>query len=99
MVAESGDLIADTLEGIAEPSAIDNKATGDGIALRLISNQLYIHNFLGFILRQLLSIKMSIFLISPYGSNDLPHSHRSFVCTSIRGEFFVFAHNGQLVAG
>ena len=32
MVAESGDLIADTLNGIAEPSAIDNKATGDGIA-------------------------------------------------------------------
>ena len=30
------------------------------------------------------SIKMSIILISPYGSNDLPHSHRSFVCTSIR---------------
>ena len=37
VVAESGDLIADTLEGIAEPSAIDNKATGDGIALGLIA--------------------------------------------------------------
>lgn len=47
VVAESGDLIADTLKGIAEPSAIDDKATGDSIALRLISNQLYIHNFLG----------------------------------------------------
>ena len=33
---------------------------------------------------------MSIILISPYGSNDLPHSHRSFVCTSIQGRF-VFA--------
>ena len=33
---------------------------------------------------------MSIILISPYGSNDLPHSHRSFVCTSIQcgGLFF-----------
>ena len=45
VVAERGDLIADTLEGVAEPSAIDDKATGDGVALGLISNQLYIHNF------------------------------------------------------
>ena len=30
---------------------------------------------------------MSIILISPYSSNDLPHSHRSFVCTSIQGVF------------
>ena len=45
MVAESGDLIADTLEGVAKPTTVDDKATGDGIALGLISNQLYIHNF------------------------------------------------------
>ena len=43
MVAESGDLIADTLEGIAEPSAIDNKATGDRIALGLIAIKMDIH--------------------------------------------------------
>ena len=37
-----------------------------------------------------MSIKTTIILISPYSSNDLPHSHRSFVCTSIYG-IFVFA--------
>ena len=40
VVAESGDLIADTLKGIAEPSAIDNKATSDGVALGLITDEL-----------------------------------------------------------
>ena len=43
MVAEGGNLIADTLKGIAEPSAIDNKATGDGIALGLIAIKMDIH--------------------------------------------------------
>ena len=46
-VAECGDLIAHTLEGIAEPSTIDDEASGNGGALGLISNQSYIHNFLG----------------------------------------------------
>ena len=43
VVAESGDLIADTLKGIAEPSAIDNKATSDRIALGLIAIKMDIH--------------------------------------------------------
>ena len=46
MVAESGDLIADTLKGVAEPATVDYEATGDGGALGLVSYQLYIHNFL-----------------------------------------------------
>ena len=37
MVAESENLIADTLEGIAEPSAIDDQATRDGIAIGMIA--------------------------------------------------------------
>ena len=41
MIAEGGDLIADALEGIAEPSTVDDEATGDGGALGLISNQSY----------------------------------------------------------
>ena len=43
MVAESGDLIADTLEGVAKPTTVDDKATGDGIALRLIAIKMDIH--------------------------------------------------------
>ena len=30
VVAKSGDLIADALEGITEPSTIDDEASGDG---------------------------------------------------------------------
>jgi hypothetical protein len=43
MVAESGDLIAYSLEGIAEPSTIDDEATSDGSALGLIANKFDIH--------------------------------------------------------
>ena len=47
VVAKSGDLVADALEGVAEPMAIDDKATSDGGALGLVADKLYIHNFLG----------------------------------------------------
>ena len=38
MVAEGGDLVADTLKGVAEPTTIDNKATSDGGGLGLITD-------------------------------------------------------------
>ena len=38
VVAEGGYLIAYALEGIAEPSTIDDEATGDGGAFRLIAD-------------------------------------------------------------
>ena len=38
VVAESGYLIADALEGVAVPSSVDNQPTGNGGALGLISN-------------------------------------------------------------
>ena len=38
MVAEGGYLIPYALKGIAEPSTIDDEASGDGGALGLISN-------------------------------------------------------------
>ena len=47
VVAKSRDLIADTLEGVAEPTAVDDKATCDGRALGHVADKLYIHNFLG----------------------------------------------------
>ena len=43
MVAESGDLIADTLKGVAEPATVDDEATGDGGALGLIADKLDVH--------------------------------------------------------
>ena len=43
VVAERGDLIADTLKGVAKPSTIDNKATSDGVALGLIAIKMDIH--------------------------------------------------------
>ena len=46
VVAKSGDLIADALEGVAEPTAVDDKATCDGGAVELITKQLYVHDFL-----------------------------------------------------
>ena len=47
VVAKSGNLVADALEGVAEPSVIDYKTTSDGGALGLVADKLYIHNFLG----------------------------------------------------
>ena len=38
MVAEGGYLIAYALEGIAEPSTVDDEAPGDGVAFGVISN-------------------------------------------------------------
>ena len=38
VVAKSGDLVADTLKGIAEESTVDNKATSDGGGLGLITD-------------------------------------------------------------
>ena len=43
MVAEGGNLIPHTFEGIAKPSAIDNKATGEGIAFWLIAIKIDVH--------------------------------------------------------
>ena len=47
VVAKSGDLVADALQRVAEPTAVDDKATSDGGALGLVADKLYIHNFLG----------------------------------------------------
>jgi hypothetical protein len=44
-VTNGGNLVADTLKGIAEESTVDNKATSDGGGLGVISYQLKIHNF------------------------------------------------------
>ena len=44
-VTNGGDLVADTLKGVAEESTVDNKATSDGGGLGVISYQLKIHNF------------------------------------------------------
>ena len=47
VVAKSGDLVADALQRVAEPTTVDDKATCDGGAVGLITKQLYVHNFLG----------------------------------------------------
>ena len=60
-VTNGGDLIPHALHGIAEETTIDDEATCDGIALRLISNQSYIHNFLGSFL-----LFVSVFVINSY---------------------------------
>jgi hypothetical protein len=64
VVAKSGNLVADALQRVAEPATVDDKATSDGGAVGLITKQLYVHNFLGVILRQLSSIWTSIFVNS-----------------------------------
>ena len=46
VVAKSGDLIADTFEGITEPSTIDHQSASNGGALGFITNQLQIHDFI-----------------------------------------------------
>ena len=46
VVAKSGDLVADALEGVAEPTAVDDKAASNGGALGFITNQLQIHDFI-----------------------------------------------------
>jgi hypothetical protein len=38
MVAEGGDLVANTLKGVAEPTSVDNKATCDGGAFGLVAD-------------------------------------------------------------
>jgi hypothetical protein len=43
MVAQGGNLVPHTLEGVAEISAINNKATGEGIAFWLIAIKIDIH--------------------------------------------------------
>ena len=43
VVAERQDLIALALEGIAEECAIDDETAGDSIALRLVTDEFYIH--------------------------------------------------------
>lgn len=46
MIAQRRDLIADAFEGVAEPTAVDDKATRNSCALRVISYQLQIHDFI-----------------------------------------------------
>ena len=43
MVAECGYLIADALHGIAEPSTIDDEATSNDVAFRLVADKFDIH--------------------------------------------------------
>ena len=43
MVAESGNLIPHAFEGVAEPTTVDNEATGDGVGFGLVANKLDIH--------------------------------------------------------
>jgi hypothetical protein len=45
MVAEGGNLVADTLKGVAVPTSVDNKATCNGIALGLIADKFDVHIF------------------------------------------------------
>ena len=45
MVAEGGDLVANTLKGVAVPTSVDNKATSDGGALGLVANEFDVHIF------------------------------------------------------
>ena len=48
MVAEGGNLVANTLKGVAVPTTIYNKATCNGIALGLVANKFNVHIFLVF---------------------------------------------------
>ena len=45
MIAEGGDLVANTLKGVAVPTSVDNKATCDGIALGLVADKFDVHIF------------------------------------------------------
>ena len=46
MVAEGGNLVANTLKGVAVPTSVDNKATCNGIALGLVADKFDVHIFL-----------------------------------------------------
>ena len=48
MVAEGGNLVANTLKGVAVPTSVDNKATSDGVALGLVADEFDVHIFLVF---------------------------------------------------
>ena len=48
MVAEGGNLVANTLKGVAVPTTVDNKATCNGIALGLVADEFDVHIFLVF---------------------------------------------------
>ena len=45
MVAEGGNLVANTLKGVAVPTSVDNKATCNGIALGLVADKFDVHIF------------------------------------------------------
>ena len=47
MVAEGGDLVTNTLKGVAVPTSVDNKAPRDGGAFGLVADKFDVHN-LGF---------------------------------------------------
>ena len=46
VIAERQDLIAFALEGIAEECAVDDETAGDGMALRLVTDELKVHKIL-----------------------------------------------------
>ena len=48
MIAEGGDLVANTLKGVAVPTSVDNTATCNGIALGLVADEFDVHIFLVF---------------------------------------------------
>ena len=45
MVAEGGDLVANTLKGVAVPTSVDNKTTCNGVALGLVADKFDVHIF------------------------------------------------------
>ena len=45
VVAEGGDLISDTLKGVAEPASVDDKATSNSGGFWLVADKLDKHRF------------------------------------------------------
>ena len=81
MVAEGGNLVADTLKGVAVPTTVDNKATCYGIALGLVADEFDVHIFLVFSyvasrgcallaggvgFAEATSLAIAVFVIDPY---------------------------------
>mgnify|MGYP003294655130 CR=1 FL=1 len=72
MVAEGGDLISDTLKGVAEPSPIDDKATSYSGGFWLVADKLNKHNCLFLIISYSLRSRNLINLISRYALQSTP---------------------------
>ena len=72
VVAKSGNLVADALEGVAEPTTVDDKAASDGGALGLITKQLYVHDFLGGYFKTIIvNLDVNYFLKQKYARSEL----------------------------